>query len=198
LEGNVSFAAQSLALATDADLGRALIAGHTDASGVAWHRFLPLVERMLRRALGGNSDIEDVAQAVFLCLFRRIHTLRDPVALRAFVIGITLRVVHEEVRRKRRVPWAARQPDRVPGEAVAVTSDAVPKHAFSTLYRLVRRLKPRERDAFVLRFMEGLNSDEVAHVLGVSKPTARRSFLRAHKLVVRWARNDPFLVDYMR
>jgi RNA polymerase sigma-70 factor, ECF subfamily len=194
----VIFAAQGLALASDADLGRALIAGHAHAPGVAWQRFQPMVERMLRRALDGSSDLEDVEQAVFLCLFTRVHTLRDPVALRAFVIGITLRVVHEEVRRKHRVPWAARHSNRVQGDTVAVASDTASKHAFANLYRLVWRLKPRERDAFVLRFMEGMDSDEVAHALGVSKPTARRSFSRAYKLVLQWARHDPFLVDYMR
>jgi RNA polymerase sigma-70 factor, ECF subfamily len=184
-------------LATDAELGRALVAGHPDAPAIAWRRFLPMVRRMLRRTLGAKNDIEDVAQAVFLCFFRRVHSLRDPLALRAFVIGITLRVVHEEVRRRRRQRRDA-QVQAYEDDTATVAADAVPKHAFNNLQRLVQRLKHRERAAFMLRFVEGLDAAEVAEALGVSEPTARRSFSRAHRLVMTWAQRDPFLVDYLR
>ena len=189
--------ASDLALGTDEELGRALVAGHPDAPGVAWRRFLPMVRRMLRRALSGRNEIDDVAQAVFLCFFRRVHSLRDPVALRAFVIGIALRVVHEEVRRGRRQRRSA-QTQALQDDSVAIAGDAVAKHAFANLHRLVQRLRHRERAAFTLRFMEGMDCAEVAQALGVSEPTARRSFSRAHKQVMTWAQHDPFLVDYLR
>lgn len=153
---------------------------------------------MLRKALCSTSDVEDVSQSVFFCLFRRVHTLRDPLALRAFVVGVTLRVVHEEVRRKHKLAWGTRHPGYLQGETSGVSADAVPKHAFNNLYQLVKRLNARERDAFVLRFVEGMEASEVADALGVSEPTARRWFSRAHKLISQWARHDPFLVDYIR
>jgi hypothetical protein len=43
-----------------------------------------------------------------------------------------------------------------------------------------------------------METAEVAEALGVSEPTARRSFSRAHRLVVSWAQHDPFLVEYLR
>lgn len=191
------YVAVDLTLATDAELGRALMAGHPDAPAVAWRRFLPMVRRMLHRALGARNEVEDVAQAVFLCFFRRVHSLRDPLALRAFIIGIALRVVREEVRRRRRQRRDAHT-EALEDDSVVVAADAVPKHAFANLHRLVQRLKHRERAAFMLRFVEGLDTAEVAEALGVSEPTARRSFSRAHKLVMTWAQHDPFLVDYLR
>jgi RNA polymerase sigma-70 factor, ECF subfamily len=153
---------------------------------------------MLRRTLCSTSEVEDVSQAVFLCLFRRVHTLRDPVALRPFVVGVTLRVVHEEVRRKHKLAWGTRHAGYLQAEASEVSADAVPKHAFNNLYQLLSRLKAREREAFVLRFVAGMEASEIADALGVSEPTARRSFSRAHKLISQWARRDPFLVDYVR
>jgi RNA polymerase sigma-70 factor, ECF subfamily len=191
-------APRTLALASDEELGRALLAGHPEAPRVTWQRFLPLVKRMLRRALCSTSEVEDVSQTVFLCLFRRVHTLRDPVALPAFVVGITLRVVHEEVRRKHKLTWGTRHAGYLQSETPGVSADAIPKHAFNNLYQLVRRLKAREQEAFVLRFVEGMDASEIADALGVSEPTARRSFSRAHKLISQWARRDPFLVDYVR
>lgn len=105
--------------------------------------------------------------------------------------------IHEEVRRGGRQRRGA-QTLVLEDDSVAVAADAVAKHAFANLYRLVQRLRRRERAAFTLRFMQGMDCAEVAEALGVSEPTARRSFSRAHKQVMTWARHDPFLVDYLR
>lgn len=188
----------TLTCATDAELARSLIDGTPGAARITWQRFLPLVKRMLRRSLGGNGEVEDVAQSVFLCLFRRVHTLREPAALRAFVIAITLRIVREELRRRRKFSNQRIDHDVAHEDAMSVDADASAKHAFVNLHRLLERLRERERAAFMLRFVEGMDVAEVAQALGVSEPTARRSFSRALKRVSLWAGRDPFLVDYMR
>ena len=56
---------------------------------------------MVRRVFGRNGDADEVVQEVFLCLFRRVHTLRAPAAFRAFVIAITKRTMSHEQRRRR-------------------------------------------------------------------------------------------------
>src|SRR5688500_3831674 len=72
----------------------ALVARLTRRDGAAaqeaWREFGPLVFRVLRRMLG-SQDVEDVAQEVFLRVFNRIGTLRDPQALPAFVLAFTTR-----------------------------------------------------------------------------------------------------------
>src|SRR5262249_44722297 len=72
----------------DAGLARALIADDPRAPRVAWQRFAPMVHRILRRSLGPGSDVEDLAQDVFVCLFDKVKTLREPKVLKAFVISI--------------------------------------------------------------------------------------------------------------
>lgn len=184
---------------SDAELGQALLDRHPDAPRVAWHRFLPLVQRLLRRSLGSQDENEDVAQTVFSCFFRRVHTLRDPIALRAFVMGVTLRVAREEQRRRRKSCERARlAAEPLDHERVGVPPSAVPRHAFTQLLALLGRLRHREQAAFMMRFVQGMEALEIAGALGVSEPTARRSFSRAHRLVLKWAERDPFLVDYVR
>jgi len=191
--------AAALDLASDAELGQALINGHPDAPRVAWRRFLPLVLRLVRRSLGNRGENEDVAQTVFMCFFRRVHTLRDPVALRAFLIGVTLRVAREEQRKRRKLCERARYAtEPLDNDTLGIAADAIPSHAFSKLNALVRRLRHREQAAFMMRFVQGMEAAEIAGALGVSEPTARRSFSRAHRLVSKWAEHDPFLVDYVQ
>lgn len=188
----------TLADADDATLACALIEKKVEAPRVAWTRFAPLVRRILRRSLGPQHEVEDIVQDVFLCLFERVHTLRDPVALKAFVIAITVRTARYEIRRARVRRWVglSRTPE-LPDLRV-VNADTTSQHALIHFYRALNRINERDRAAFVLRFIEGMEASEVAAALDVSVPTARRCFTRAWERVTFFAQRDPFLVDYLR
>lgn len=186
-----------LALADDATLAVALIGKNRAAPLVAWARFSPLVRRVLSRSLGPRYEVEDIVQNVFLCLFERVHTLRDPVALKAFVIAITLRTMRYEVRRARVRRWVGLSPSAELADLQVVHADNSARHALIHFYRALDRLSERDRAAFVLRFIEELEVGEIAAALNVSIPTARRCFTRAWQRVTFFARRDPFLVDYM-
>src|SRR5262249_51305584 len=88
----------------DTALATALRARDRGAAVQAWVRFSPLVLGVLRRFFGpgpgGNSaDRQDLCQEVFLRFFARIDELRDPGALRGFLMGIALGVAQNELRR---------------------------------------------------------------------------------------------------
>lgn len=189
--------APSLAEADDATLARALIAKQGGAPRVAWTRFAPLVRRILRRSLGPQHDVEDIVQDVFLCLFERVHTLRDPVALKAFVIAIAVRTVRYEIRRARVRRWVGLSRTAELPDLRVVNADSSARHALIHFYRALDRINERDRTAFVLRFIEGMEAAEVAEALDVSVPTARRCFTRAWERVTFFAERDPFLVDYL-
>jgi RNA polymerase sigma-70 factor, ECF subfamily len=177
------------------ELARALIEQRPGAADVAMKRFSPLVHTVLRRGLGTSSELEDVQQEVFMCVFRRISALRNPEALRGFVIGIAVNTVYlERRRRKLRNRVALEQPmtfDLLQSRASGGFS-----LAWMRLERLLCRLRERERVTFVLRFIERRSTKEVAATLGLSIATARRSFSYAWKRVTAWAARDPFLSDY--
>src|SRR5262249_44652304 len=84
----------------DAVLARALIERRPNAPAALWARFAPMVHRMLRRTLGPGAEIEDVVQEVFLCVFQKVSGLREPRALRAFVISVTALTARYELRRR--------------------------------------------------------------------------------------------------
>jgi RNA polymerase sigma-70 factor, ECF subfamily len=180
---------------SDVELVRALTERRPEAFRTAWERFSPLVGGVLRHALGPD-ELEDVQQEVFCCLFRRVGTLRDPLALRPFVLAITLNTVKYERRRRRRRGRVSLTPD--PAQDVA-SDDAQPpaSFAFVRFTRLIRKLAERERATFVFRFIEGMTVAQVAQALHISEPTARRSFSRAWTRMQKWAERDPYLNDYL-
>ncbi len=153
-----------------------------------------MVHRMLRRAFGPSHDVDDLLQDVFVLLFRRVATLREPRALRAFVITLTAHTVRRELRRMRLTRWLTF------GETPVIAdhgADLDSRQAVRRLYGILDRLGPDDRTAFTLRFFEGLEVVEVAEAVGVSLATAKRRLAHARDRVAYHARRDAALVDYL-
>jgi RNA polymerase sigma-70 factor, ECF subfamily len=178
----------------DAELVGELLNNRPEAHRLVVQRFTPLVRALLRRSLGPKNDIDDAQQEVFWSLFRSIDSLRDPCSLRAFIMTITFRAVLRERRRRRVTIPLESVPARMGPEAKRDEAEA--SHALLRLGSLLLRLNERERNTFVMRFVEGMTVSEIAEELAVSEATTRRSYTRAWSLVSKWAAQDPFLMDY--
>jgi RNA polymerase sigma-70 factor, ECF subfamily len=182
---------------TDFELAGALIAGEPAAARVAIERFSPMVRGILRRGLGPDADVEDAFQEAFFCVFRQIPRLRDPLSLRAFILGITLNTLLHERRRRQKRSRITCDDELVASSLVSGPDEAAASYALLRLAKLLGRLGERERRAFVLRFLEGHTALESAKLLGVSEPTARRALGYASSRIRKWAARDPFLLDYI-
>ncbi len=178
----------------DACLAGLLLEGDPRAPRLAWQRFAPMVHRMLKRAFGPEHEVDDLVQEVFLTLFRRVHTLREPQALKAFVISITAHAIRSELRRRRALRWLhlGDLPD-----APAADSDLDSREAIVRLYRILDRQGSDDRTVFVLRHLEGLPLVEVSQALGVSLATTKRRLARAWRRVMASASRDEALVEFV-
>jgi RNA polymerase sigma-70 factor (ECF subfamily) len=181
----------------DAALARALIDRRPTAPAAMWTRFAPMVHRMLRRTLGPGHDIEDVVQDVFMCVFQKVGGLREPRALRGFVISVTALTARYELRRRWVGRWVrlGRDPDRQ--DTRAFHPDPEAREAVVRFYQILDRVKPADRTAFVLRFIEGLELAEVCDAMGTSLATAKRRIARVWKRVSLLVERDPALAHYL-
>ena len=177
----------------DVALARALIAGDPSASRVAWDRFAPMVHRILKRTLGPGSEVEDLAQEVFLCLFRKARTLREPKVLKAFVISITALTARAELRRRRARRWLHLDVDVI----APVHHDPEARQALVRFYEILDSIGAEDRTAFVLRFMEDMELTEVASALDVSLSTTKRRLARVWKRISILVQRDPALAHYL-
>ncbi len=183
---------------SDVELTRALSERHPDALPLAMTRFDPVVRATLWYAFRTPEDRQDARQDVYFYLFRDISLLREPTLVRAFVLGITKNIVRSERRRRRLRGMTRLEPDIASLDVIVVPDRAVAGHDLNRLRTLLRRLRTRERGAFVLRFVERMSVLEIAEALGVSSSTVQRSLKRAWSRVCWWAARDPHLVDYLR
>jgi RNA polymerase sigma-70 factor (ECF subfamily) len=176
----------------------ALRRGDPRAEIEAWNRFSPAVDGTLRRLLGPSPDDEraDLLQEVFIRFFRRVETLREPGAVRAFLTGICLRVVRGEIAARRRRSWLRLTTTGEAPEPDARERDDEAREAVRRYYRLLDRLPGDERSIFVARTIEGLTLDEVAAAHGVSVSTAQRRLERAGARMALLVGRDPLLAAF--
>jgi RNA polymerase sigma-70 factor (ECF subfamily) len=182
---------------SDADIARAAASHEVAAQGQAWDRFSPLVRGMLRRSLGPLDDVEDQVQEVFIRFFRNLPTLRDPEAVRPFLIGISMRVAATELRRRRMRRWLFLSPSGVVPEETSSQLDEEARDALRRLYAILDRLSDSSRLAYTLRFIEGLELTDVAAALDISLATAKRRLSKVQRQVIAIVERDPVLADYL-
>jgi RNA polymerase sigma-70 factor (ECF subfamily) len=177
----------------DEDLVRAVLAGDEAAQMAIWRRYVPLVRAKLRRSIGGQ-DVEDLVQEVFLRLFEYLPQLRDPAALRSFLIGITLRIAGSELRRRRCRWWLTLSATGELPEPCTFEDEGEKRQVVSKLLGILGQLTPVSYRFFELRFMEERELAEVADTMNVSLATAKRHLARVSARV--YAMADRLLRDH--
>lgn len=181
----------------EAALVAALVAKEPAAASAAWDLYAPLVRGLLWQSLAVGSDVDDLTQDVFLHLFRRIADLREPAAIRSFVVGITIRVARGELRRRRLRRWLHLTDDGDLPEDAAIAVDFAAREALTHLYAILDKLDDETRLAFVLRYIRGLELTEVASALSCSLATTKRRIFHAQARIAVHARRDPCLAPFV-
>ena len=157
------------------ELLRAVEAGAPEAIDAWFRSEHPEVYRLCFGFLAHAADAEDVAQEAMLHLLDRLRS-RDPAhSYRAWRTTLVLNRCRDRLRRHE----SRRSAEE--GAALALAErplpdphDAVERAEVErTLALALRSLPEREREAFVLRDLDGMATDEVARALEISESTVR-------------------------
>ncbi len=185
--------------ADDVTLALALKAGDSRAPRVAWLRFGPLVYRSLRRTFGPGYDVEDVQQDIFLAFFRKISGLREPGALKGFLMAITARTIKYQLRRLRASRiihfWESTQNIADIDDRRVEAPDHKTTQTLAVFYSVLDTLSARDRTLFGLRFLDGMDLGDVAAALGISVSTVKRHLARIWKRVAQRIRSEPAIAS---
>ena len=151
--------------------------GSEEAFGELVQRHLNLVFAAALRQVGGDRGLaEDVAQAVFTDLARKARVLSERAVLAGWLYTsarfAAAKVVRGEQRRR------AREENAI---FMAPSNDPNPEwdQIQPVLDEAMHQLKSEDRNAIVLRFLEGKGLEEVGASLGVTGDAARMRIDRA-------------------
>ncbi len=153
------------------------------------------VFRTLARLLGRNEDLEDLAQEVFLRLFRGFSHFRGEAKVSTWLYRIIVNVANDELRR--RGPWRqavsiddpeAGWEDRLPHPAPDPDELLDRNRFLESLRAAMGELNLRERAILALYYQEGKTYEETAAILELPMGTVKTQLHRARerlKTIVR-------------
>src|SRR5437899_10741699 len=172
--------------AEDVRLLRLVSRGDTSAFEKLIERHQALVAGTVARMLSSNSDVEDLAQQVFIRVWKSARRYVPRAKFTTWLLKITRNLVFNELRRTNRHAHVPLQSE--PGAEDPHLKDDVNAAPDASLLELELRRKIEEailelpeiqRMALVLRRYEQLSYEQIAEVLELSVPAVKSVLFRA-------------------
>ncbi len=141
-------------------------------------RHSPMMRAYLARMLGSVSAADDAVQHSLLLAWRQLPTMRDPTAVRAWMMTIASRHALT-ILRGRQADRAL--PDRELAAPHAAEPEVIAVHnaQLRALSSALDALSDDQRQCWLLREVAGLSYDQIAEELGASPSTVRGMLARA-------------------
>jgi len=160
--------------------------GDTSAFEELIARHQALVAGTVARMLGSNSDVEDIAQQVFIRLWKSARRYVPRAKFTTWLLKITRNLVFNELRRTKRhahVPLqsepGAEDPHVKDEMNLAPDASLLELELQRTIEEAILQLPETQRLALVLRRYEQLSYEQIAEVLGLSVPAVKSVLFRA-------------------
>ncbi len=148
------------------------------------HRVIGTVAKML----GDDSDAEDIAQQVFIRVWKSAARYEPTAKFTTWLFKITRNLVFNELRRRKRHPTrsldsTADEDDRPlqmpdPGTKAADTA-LLDDEMQSAIQKAIEELPEVQRMAIILRRYDDIPYEEIGEILGLSVPAVKSVLFRA-------------------
>jgi len=164
-------------------------------------RKTPAVVSVARRIIGDAEEARDVAQLVFLRVWDSIARYDEKYSFNTWLYRIATNLSIDFLRANRSRERAHGATLHLVRRREAALEDEATRALESTqvaelFERVSRDLSGKQKAAFVLREIEGLDSKEVAAILGCGESTVRNHLFNARKALQKKLRREfPGLFD---
>lgn len=154
-------------------------------------RHLPSFYRVAYRYVGDPHDAEDVVQDALLSACRHLDQFKGKAKLTTWLTSIVANSALTNLRKRRRRHLHISLDERLADEQDFCVSDILAdvrpspedenlqSELLGRLMQFVTELSPSLRTAIQLRDFDGLNTNEIAHVLGLPHGTVKSQVSRA-------------------
>lgn len=162
---------------TDAELVARTLADERWAAEALARRHVKPVAAMVTRMIGDRDAADEIVQESFTIAFERLAQLRDPSAVRSWLLTIAARGVRRRFRRNHLLNKIGLSPTaQEPDFSRVVTAAATPEQRAELvlLAKILGRQPAAHRLAWMLRHVEGHSLEESARLCECSLATVKR------------------------
>jgi RNA polymerase sigma-70 factor, ECF subfamily len=178
-----------LRTAADSDLVARAAAGDTTAFQTLVERHRAMVYRLAFQFAGNHHDAEDIAQEVFVKVYRSLGRFRQDAQVTSWLYRIVMNACIDQKRRRSPLGCAPFTDDaqlrmaNTPETAPDPEEQAYGGQLGAVLQAEIDRLPAGQRLVFVMRHHEGLKLSEIASALNLAEGTVKRQLHAAvHRL----------------
>jgi RNA polymerase sigma factor (sigma-70 family) len=165
-----------------------------DALAALYRDHARLVAGICRAMLRDPEEAADAAQQTFLAAHRSLLAGTTPQEPAAWLATIARNECRMRIRKRMAAPLTVALDPELDGRGDTTHQAAVERASMSELREAVADLPERQREALLLREVQGLSYDEVARTMEVSPPSVEALLWRARKTVAERVRFLPGLV----
>lgn len=176
-------------MSVDTDLISRAAGGDTSAFQALVERHRTMVYRVAYQFAGNHHDAEDIAQEVFIKVYRSLDRFRQDAQLSSWMYRIVMNACIDHQRRGRSAASAATGDEaeyrmlNAPEETPGPEERAYAGEIGEVLQVEVGRLPKGQRIVFVMRHYQGMKLCEIAEALGLAEGTVKRQLHAAvHRL----------------
>lgn len=149
----------------------AVALGHRDALRVVLDRYMPMVSRASYRILCDRDDSEDVTREVFIRIWRNASFFDGRYNISTWIYSITCNLCYDRLRRRKLLSLLSIAPpvyETSAPEARSAEEDFITKETWEIFCRASQNLSPKQRTVFTLHDLEGLDTETVIAVTGLT------------------------------
>jgi len=155
-------------------------------------RYQSHVDKVLYHLAPDWQDRSDLAQEVWIRVYRNIKRLNEPIKFRGWLSRIATNLFYDELRKRKRVATplsldAPRPVDdgemewEIAGDNPSPEEDMTTREFYEQLQEAIADLPEVFRTTIVLREIEGMPYEEIADITGVSLGTVKSRIARARQ-----------------
>lgn len=145
------------------------------------------VYRLALSILDDPAEADEATQDALIAAISRLGSYRGESSFTTWLYAITLNVCRGRLRKRRardRLAAVLRALRRQAGEAETHPEQIAIQHeADAAVWRAIRALDDKQREAVILRYYQDLRLEDIARISGVSERTVRNRLYAAHERI---------------
>ena len=166
---------------SDGEVVREILGGQREMYRVLVRRYQDVLYRHAHRMVGRPDDAEDIVQKTLVSGFHKLNRCRDPERVGGWLFRITANLCKDFLKSPRRADLSIEGASATVIDRSRPDADLEREELNDRVQQALERLSPEQREAFVLKHLDGRSYGEMATLLGASKSALKMRVLRARE-----------------
>jgi RNA polymerase sigma-70 factor (ECF subfamily) len=166
---------------SDGEVVREILGGQHEMYRVLVRRYQDVLYKHAYRMVGQADDAADIVQRTLVSGFQKLNRCRDPERVGGWLFRIAANLCKDFLKSPRRGDLSLEGASATVIDRSSPDADLERKELKERVQQALDRLSPEQREAFVLKHLEGRSYDEMATLLSASKSALKMRVLRARE-----------------